>query len=384
MGEYTKSLQLYKADVVENANDTFNIETMLNDNWDKIDEKLEKLPIQNGGLYINSETTEEDKAEAVEAIKEIGLSASDVGALPSDEAEARKALEKVGYGIKSYIGLPPIGLEVGTETIESIVEAMPTWSEIIATVGSQCNISIYPSTYGTLRVTKCSDNSRVIFEFVKKSSNQRWLGVYDGSVSQSWSGWIETANPSGYLTLDGSRAMNGTIDFAAKGADYNTDSWFAIGMDNESISLLSRKNGKNRRLNLNNITSSLTDALRLWYYDDGNEHTARIFGEHNTSLLAATIQNLISGGSISMVKSVQRGIITIAASSNVGTATISSVNTSKAVVLFVGSICGSDKSTNPIGWDARLVLKSATQVEATRAYSSSYTASVSYQVLEFY
>ena len=81
MGEYTKNLQLYKVDTVENANDTFNIETMLNDNWDKIDEKLEKLPVQNGGLYINSETTE-DKAEAVEAIKEIGLSASDVGALP--------------------------------------------------------------------------------------------------------------------------------------------------------------------------------------------------------------------------------------------------------------------------------------------------------------
>lgn len=78
MGGYTKNLQLYKADVVENANDTFNIETMLNDNWDKIDEKLEKLPVQNGGLYINSETTEEDKAEAQEALKEIG------GFLPLD------------------------------------------------------------------------------------------------------------------------------------------------------------------------------------------------------------------------------------------------------------------------------------------------------------
>ena len=78
MGEYTKNLQLYKVDTVEDANNTFNIETMLNDNWDKIDEKLEKLPVQNGGLYINSETTEEDKAEAQEALKEIG------GFLPLD------------------------------------------------------------------------------------------------------------------------------------------------------------------------------------------------------------------------------------------------------------------------------------------------------------
>ena len=81
MGGYTKNLQLYKADTLEDGNDTFNINRMLNDNWDKIDEKLKKLPVQNGGLYVNSETTEEDKAEAVEAIKEIGLSANDVGAM---------------------------------------------------------------------------------------------------------------------------------------------------------------------------------------------------------------------------------------------------------------------------------------------------------------
>lgn len=284
MGEYTKSLQLYKADVVENANDTFNIETMLNDNWDKIDEKLEKLPIQNGGLYINSETTEEDKAEAVEAIKEIGLSASDVGAAAQE-----------------YV-------------------------------------------------------------------------------------WAVEEKVENKLPLDGSRAMSGAINFAANGADFNTDSWFAIGPINESISLISRKNGKNRILCFNNVTDSLTDALRLWYYDDGNEHTARIFGEHNTSLLATTIQNLISGGSISMVKSVQRGIITIAANNTVGAATISSVNTSKAVVLYGGSINnGSDsRSMSSSGyWDVRLILKSATQVEATRRHAADFDVYVPYQVLEF-
>lgn len=74
MGEYTKNLQLYKVDTVEDANNTFNIETMLNNNWDKIDEKLEKLPVQNGGLYINSETTDEDKAEALTALEGLGVS----------------------------------------------------------------------------------------------------------------------------------------------------------------------------------------------------------------------------------------------------------------------------------------------------------------------
>ena len=84
-----------------------------------------------------------------------------------------------------------------------------------------------------------------------------------------------------------------------------------------------------------------------------------------------------------MVKSVQRGIITIAASSNVGTATISSVNTSKAVVLFGGSTTGNTTVSGTYTWDVRLVLKSSTQVEATRFYKASYTASVPYQVIEF-
>lgn len=39
MGSYTKNMNLYKADPVADAKDTFNIKKMLNDNWDKIDEK---------------------------------------------------------------------------------------------------------------------------------------------------------------------------------------------------------------------------------------------------------------------------------------------------------------------------------------------------------
>ena len=87
-----------------------------------------------------------------------------------------------------------------------------------------------------------------------------------------------------------------------------------------------------------------------------------------------------------MVKSVQRGIITIAADATVGTATISSVNTSKAVVLYGGSINnGSDsKSMSSSGyWDVRLILKSATQVEATRRHATGFAVYVPYQVLEF-
>ena len=84
MGGYTKNLQLYKADTLEDAVklaaeiiDSGKAKARL----DEFIKLLKKLPVQNGGLYVNSETTEEDKAEAVEAIKEIGLSANDVGAM---------------------------------------------------------------------------------------------------------------------------------------------------------------------------------------------------------------------------------------------------------------------------------------------------------------
>lgn len=42
MGTHTKNLNLYKADPVADANKTFNITTMLNENWDKVDAKLEE------------------------------------------------------------------------------------------------------------------------------------------------------------------------------------------------------------------------------------------------------------------------------------------------------------------------------------------------------
>lgn len=37
MGSYTPNKKLYKADPIADAKDTFNITTMLNDNWDKLD-----------------------------------------------------------------------------------------------------------------------------------------------------------------------------------------------------------------------------------------------------------------------------------------------------------------------------------------------------------
>ena len=40
MASYTNHLKLLKKDPVADGADTFNIDTMLNDNWDKVDEAV--------------------------------------------------------------------------------------------------------------------------------------------------------------------------------------------------------------------------------------------------------------------------------------------------------------------------------------------------------
>jgi len=68
MAIFTNFLKLLKKDPIADGQDTFNIETMLNENWDKIDEKVEEntsaigqltsyleyMPI-NGGAFDGNE-----------------------------------------------------------------------------------------------------------------------------------------------------------------------------------------------------------------------------------------------------------------------------------------------------------------------------------------
>lgn len=78
MGTYTENLQLYKADPVADGNDTFNIDTMMNDNWDKIDKGIEALEeaMENaGGVKTVNEISPDDNGN-------VALTAADVGALP--------------------------------------------------------------------------------------------------------------------------------------------------------------------------------------------------------------------------------------------------------------------------------------------------------------
>ena len=81
------------------------------------------------------------------------------------------------------------------------------------------------------------------------------------------------------------------------------------------------------------------------------------------------------------VKSVQTGTIVITATNLTNTATISSVNTAKSVVLFGGWT--TDNTSGTLVFAPYLTLTNATTVTATRSTISN-TTTVSYTVLEFY
>ncbi len=80
------------------------------------------------------------------------------------------------------------------------------------------------------------------------------------------------------------------------------------------------------------------------------------------------------------IKSIQRGVISIAGAASSNTATITSVDTAKAVISCLGST-GTDASTNSSS--GYVALTNATTVTATRGGSSG-TGSVSWQVVEYY
>lgn len=65
MANFTKFLQLLKKDPVADANDTFNIQTMLNENWDKIDEFCVDVAHIVTGSYVGTGTYGESTPNSI-------------------------------------------------------------------------------------------------------------------------------------------------------------------------------------------------------------------------------------------------------------------------------------------------------------------------------
>lgn len=96
------------------------------------------------------------------------------------------------HKIKTYSSLVEIGLTPGTETIEAIVNALGSNSELTCPT-SEGFANVYPDIYGMLRV-ECIDSSRVHFRWTSKSTPIDYVGIYSASNTNKWSGWRKVYN----------------------------------------------------------------------------------------------------------------------------------------------------------------------------------------------
>ncbi|GMQ64059.1 hypothetical protein [Vallitalea maricola] len=106
MPQYTSNMDLYKVDLETDGNSTFNIKTMLNDNWDKIDSKYDE---QEGRIRGNSEVVNEvkedigdkselkteEKSSLVGAVNEVSTGMADIANDVSDNTTALATKENI-------------------------------------------------------------------------------------------------------------------------------------------------------------------------------------------------------------------------------------------------------------------------------------------------
>ena len=258
---YTENLLLKKPDLADSPPDI----TVFNDNWDKIDEKLKKLPVQNGGLYINSDTTEEDKEEATTALKNLSaLVQSGANAFVNPVSDLNNFQTGIGLFTDKTANIP----------------SGDTWWSVFSS-GAK--------SLGTVLQIAFSLNKLII----------KWRSMRAG-------GWIDWQD-SGYLPLDGSVSMSGNlgIERSVYPALHIKDPTVGRRLKNEvepdgSIAIVN-DDGTSENvtyLNLRKETTTLAELFRLVVIKEGTSASYNIFGEHNTELLASTIQSLIDSGVI--------------------------------------------------------------------------------------
>lgn len=96
--------------------------------------------------------------------------------------------KRVGF---QYTSLTQINVTSGSETIESIVEALPDNSNLVYSV-STAEESIYPTNYGLVTVTKLT-NGRTKFEFISTIGTV-YVGMYNVGADSPWTGWKKVYN----------------------------------------------------------------------------------------------------------------------------------------------------------------------------------------------
>jgi len=248
---------------------------VINENMEKIDEEArEARPVKKGGTGKTSWAANRIiYASAAEVLAQIAFPTTAGSFLRQDKSGApywstpEQVLAAIG-AMPLYKYLSEIGLTAGSETIESIFNAMPTYSmlEINCTSG-WTNTSIYPETEGTLTVYK-QETHRATFRFVTAYGT----GVYEGAYAGTWSGWKQV------LYADGSIVMTGALSTSSDGTGIGT---YAGNTAGAFIECFKGDWSNRRQLLMYNpqYMADITHAVQI--VDVANSKNYIIHGEHN-------------------------------------------------------------------------------------------------------
>ncbi|MCT4543576.1 MAG: DUF5050 domain-containing protein [Vallitalea sp.] len=137
MTNYTQNLNLYKIDPLKDGNKTFNINTILNDNWDKIDIKhkqqetrvnqnKDKTIILRNDIGDKSALNTTDKSNLVSAVNEVSASMADIAYKTASGTANAITISKQGFTLTDgqYIEFKTTSNNTGNMTIKVNNEAV--------------------------------------------------------------------------------------------------------------------------------------------------------------------------------------------------------------------------------------------------------------------
>lgn len=212
-----------------------------------------------------------------------GITAEDVGARPDTwmptasevgaptTAELDSVKDDLANFMPVYTDLAQIGITTGSETIDSIMSALPKYSALNIAITGSHNASIYPMTAGSMFVRK-TWSGRARFEFYSADNTRKDLIYFALHNGTSFTGWIELGNKNGYLPLTGgmlsSNAQNplllNSLDPNATTLSFQNNGayWGHIGCTGVDDFVVVTHNGTAKKLygehNITKGTSALT------------------------------------------------------------------------------------------------------------------------------
>ncbi len=284
MACYTSKLNLYKANPQEDGESTFNIDTMLNENWDKIDQNAGETSGKLGNL---SQLQTTDKSSLVSANNEIknnlvahlndnvnphNVTAAQVGAAPSSHIGATGSAH--GTATTSAAGFMSAADKAKLNSIEEGATGTQTASEILTALktvdGSGSGLDAdtldgqHAATFENLQflgnytklATDAPSSYRKGITHTCGKSSDGWPFSYTGIITYNMYG-NQAAIQYAYNYQNGQSNI-----IYVRSATYGTDSWGSWNTVYHSGNLTPATIGAAPAAHVNDTTVHITSAER--------------------------------------------------------------------------------------------------------------------------